>query len=297
MARSSTAAERIFPTLVDFIEELHALVRELNDRTRCVGLHLTDGENSAGAENVLAWRTGYARAIDFARGFPRFGPAEFSAERLLERSQVDAFIVVGEESLARLSPAAREAQAAIPTICIDWRDSELLCRGCRPACSASWNLRRRDIFSLGRRSARAASANTSKPPDRRRSSPIACRRIGRLKPVSTWAGESAKQDSEIMPSLFKISGGAVYDPANGVDGAVRDVWIEGGSIVLPPSDSAMRPAREIDARGLVVMPGGVDMHCHIAGPKVNAARRMLPEERPQIAPRSTRPANPRRHAR
>src|SRR5262249_27542853 len=31
--------------------------------------------------------------------------------------------------------------------------------------------------------------------------------------------------------------------------------------------------------GLVVMPGGVDMHAHIAGPKVNVARKMRPEDR------------------
>ena len=27
------------------------------------------------------------------------------------------------------------------------------------------------------------------------------------------------------------------------------------------------------------MPGGVDMHCHIAGPKVNAARKLRPEDK------------------
>ncbi len=32
------------------------------------------------------------------------------------------------------------------------------------------------------------------------------------------------------------------------------------------------------------MPGGVDMHCHIAGPKVNAARKMRPEEKRISAP-------------
>ena len=37
-------------------------------------------------------------------------------------------------------------------------------------------------------------------------------------------------------------------------------------------------APRIDARGMVVMPGGVDIHAHIAGPKVNAARRLTPEE-------------------
>ena len=35
----------------------------------------------------------------------------------------------------------------------------------------------------------------------------------------------------------------------------------------------------IDASGLVVMPGGIDMHCHIAGPKVNVARKMRPDEK------------------
>ena len=37
-------------------------------------------------------------------------------------------------------------------------------------------------------------------------------------------------------------------------------------------------ARRIDARGMVVMPGGVDIHAHIAGPAVNAARKLAPEE-------------------
>jgi len=74
--------------------------------------------------------------------------------------------------------------------------------------------------------------------------------------------------------LLCISGGTLYDPANGIDGTVRDVWIEGGKIVAAPADASTIASRKIDASGLVVMPGGVDMHCHIAGPKVNAARRM-----------------------
>ncbi|MEM6329785.1 MAG: formylmethanofuran dehydrogenase subunit A [Planctomycetota bacterium] len=78
--------------------------------------------------------------------------------------------------------------------------------------------------------------------------------------------------------MLKIEGGAVYDPANGVDGAVQDVWVDGGKIVPPPAGDA-KPSRVIDARGLVVMPGGIDMHCHIVGPKVNAARKMRPDDK------------------
>jgi formylmethanofuran dehydrogenase subunit A len=84
-------------------------------------------------------------------------------------------------------------------------------------------------------------------------------------------------------STLRISGGAVHDPANGVDGEIRDVCIADGRIVaeLPTG------APTLDARGMVVMPGGVDMHCHVASGSVNLARRLLPEEHaadPAFAP-------------
>jgi len=73
---------------------------------------------------------------------------------------------------------------------------------------------------------------------------------------------------------LRITGGRVYDPANGIDGEVRDVCLRDGKVV----DDVPDHATQIDARGRVVMPGGVDIHAHIAGPKVNAARRLAPEE-------------------
>ncbi len=83
---------------------------------------------------------------------------------------------------------------------------------------------------------------------------------------------------------FKISGGYVYDPIHGVDGQARDLWIRDGKIVEPPTDPQVRPTRHLNAAGLVVMPGGIDMHCHIAGPKVNTARKMRPEEKRRDPP-------------
>jgi formylmethanofuran dehydrogenase subunit A len=79
-----------------------------------------------------------------------------------------------------------------------------------------------------------------------------------------------------MP-LLKLAGGTVYDPLHGVDGQVRDLWVRDGVIVAPPADEP--PDRTFDLSGLVVMPGGVDMHAHIAGPKVNVARKLRPEDR------------------
>lgn len=83
---------------------------------------------------------------------------------------------------------------------------------------------------------------------------------------------------------LKISGGYLYDPIHGVDGQVRDLWIRDGRIVEPPEDPRASATRNLNAAGLVVMPGGVDMHCHIAGPKVNMARKMRPEEKRRDAP-------------
>lgn len=86
------------------------------------------------------------------------------------------------------------------------------------------------------------------------------------------------------PEYLKIAQGTVYDPANGIDGKVCDLWILDGRIVAPPTDSTIRPVRTIDASGLVVMPGGIDIHCHIAGPKVNVARKLRPEDKRRAAP-------------
>jgi len=84
-------------------------------------------------------------------------------------------------------------------------------------------------------------------------------------------------------SALRIVNGRVYDPANGVNGVVQDLCIQDGRIVAqaPPG------AKRIDASGLVVMPGGVDIHCHIAGSKVNMARKVQPEDhRRDVHPRT-----------
>lgn len=85
-------------------------------------------------------------------------------------------------------------------------------------------------------------------------------------------------------ALIKLANGTVHDPANGVNGEVRDIWIEAGKVVAPPTDPAATVERVHDLTGLVVMPGGVDMHAHIAGPKVNVARKFRPEDRRDSAP-------------
>lgn len=73
--------------------------------------------------------------------------------------------------------------------------------------------------------------------------------------------------------MLRITNGCVYDPANGLNGDICDICVAGGKIV------ADLPGGEvIDAAGMVVMPGGIEFHAHVAGGKVNAGRKMRPED-------------------
>src|SRR5437867_4470201 len=75
--------------------------------------------------------------------------------------------------------------------------------------------------------------------------------------------------------MFRITGGTVYDPANGVDGVVKDICIAEGRIA--PDAALAAGTRTIDATGMVVFPGGVDVHTHVAGGALNFARGLVPE--------------------
>ena len=81
-----------------------------------------------------------------------------------------------------------------------------------------------------------------------------------------------------------IQGGDIYDPASSRCGVRADIWIAGGKIVEAPKAEEVRAKTTLNASGLIVMPGGVDMHCHIAGPKVNAGRLLQATRDPCRAP-------------
>jgi len=76
--------------------------------------------------------------------------------------------------------------------------------------------------------------------------------------------------------LIKLTGGKVYDPEHGIDGEVRDIFIQNGHIVSP--DPSAKVDQEYALHGRVVMAGGIDPHSHIGGGKVTIARMMLPED-------------------
>ena len=76
--------------------------------------------------------------------------------------------------------------------------------------------------------------------------------------------------------LTKLTGGKVYDPAHGVNGEIRDIYIRDGRIISAPGNETA--SQEFDLRGKIVMAGAIDMHTHIGGGKVTIARNLLPED-------------------
>ena len=80
---------------------LFELVRDLAHDRHAVTLGLRGG-NARGAEDVLAWQTGFPGPVSFARGYP---------EEAHGRDDIDAMLVV----------AADPPQATVPTVVIDPR--------------------------------------------------------------------------------------------------------------------------------------------------------------------------------
>lgn len=77
--------------------------------------------------------------------------------------------------------------------------------------------------------------------------------------------------------LIKLTGGKVYDPANKINGEVRDLFVRDGKLIAAPAREE-RITREYNLAGKIVMAGAIDLHTHIGGGKVNIARVMLPED-------------------
>ena len=76
--------------------------------------------------------------------------------------------------------------------------------------------------------------------------------------------------------MIKLEDGKVYDPANGIDGRILDLYIQDGKLVEPAPDQKIHQV--INLGGRIVMAGGIDIHTHIGGGKVNIARLLLADD-------------------
>jgi len=100
-----------------------SLVRELNDHTRFSALPMRGHGNVTGADQVMSWLCGYPFAVNYSRGYPRYGPGEFTAVDLLCSGEADCMLVIASDPAAHFPAPAVRHMETIPVIAIDPMDS------------------------------------------------------------------------------------------------------------------------------------------------------------------------------
>ena len=106
------------------VEALLQLVTDLNDhsapdtRRRFYARRMRRYGDIAGADSVLTWQTGYPFGVNFAAGYPRYNPGEFTAPELLAKGEVDAALILGSETIRDLPADAQIALRELPIIAL-----------------------------------------------------------------------------------------------------------------------------------------------------------------------------------
>ncbi len=77
--------------------------------------------------------------------------------------------------------------------------------------------------------------------------------------------------------ITKLKNAKIYDPINKINGKINDLYLKNGKIISKPVNGE-KISKTINLKNKIIMAGGIDIHSHIAGGKVNLARLLLPEE-------------------
>jgi len=101
------------------IDAALSLVRDLNEKTKFLIMPMRGHYNVTGANEVIAWQTGYPFAVDFSQGYPRYNPGETTTIELLNRGECDAALIIGSDPVAHFPVSAIKHLMKIPVITID----------------------------------------------------------------------------------------------------------------------------------------------------------------------------------
>ena len=95
------------------------LVKELNSHTKFVIGALRGHCNVAGFNQIASYLYGFPFGLDFARGYPRYNPGEYTAVDVLREKDVDAAFILSADLVSHFPAACSEYLAQIPMACID----------------------------------------------------------------------------------------------------------------------------------------------------------------------------------
>jgi formylmethanofuran dehydrogenase subunit B len=99
------------------------LVQDLNSYAKWNMMPMRGHYNVAGANKTSTWQTGYPFAVDYARGYPRYQPGEYTAVDMLVNGEADVLLNIASDPAAHFPRAAIQHMATIPIINIDPKKS------------------------------------------------------------------------------------------------------------------------------------------------------------------------------
>ncbi|MCZ7381497.1 MAG: formylmethanofuran dehydrogenase subunit B [Candidatus Methanoperedens sp.] len=101
------------------IDNAISLITELNSFTKYVIMPMRGHYNVTGFGQVCSWETGFASAVDFARGAPYYNPGETTANDLLMRKETDAAMIIAGDAGAHFPADSVRRLAKIPVVQVD----------------------------------------------------------------------------------------------------------------------------------------------------------------------------------
>ncbi len=101
------------------IDNAISLTTELNSFGKHVIMPMRGHYNVTGFGQVCTWETGYATAVDLARGAPYYNPGETAANDLLTRKETDAAMIIAGDAGAHFPADSVRHLARIPVIQVD----------------------------------------------------------------------------------------------------------------------------------------------------------------------------------
>ena len=101
------------------VRELFSLITDLNDHTRFCVIPMRGHGNVTGADQVFTWQIGFPFAVNLSRGYPRYGPGEFTAVDMMANREADAALILSSDPGAHFPKGSAEYMRRIPTIVMD----------------------------------------------------------------------------------------------------------------------------------------------------------------------------------
>ncbi len=95
------------------------LIQDLNSFAKWNMMPMRGHYNVAGANKTSTWQTGYPFAVDYARGYPRYQPGEYTAVDMLVNGEADLLLNIAADPAAHFPRAAIQNMGKIPVINID----------------------------------------------------------------------------------------------------------------------------------------------------------------------------------